>query len=520
MPNYDNQRSQYWYPLVIGLAAALGLLAGYNMNFENAKHSLFSFTEESSNTISVNGDGRIEEILRFVETKYVDSIETDKITLQLIDELLDQLDPHSSYISPEELADHNERMKGEYRGIGIETLTYQDTFYLTRLMETGPAKKAGLSVGDAILSVNGQAVSGVEMPISEVRAMLKDSLNDALEVEVLSLGNTLPKTVELASDIIEVPSADVCYMLDDEIAYLKLSRFSANTYEQFIEAIESIKKGKTKLSLVLDLRDNPGGYLPEAIKILSQLFDSKDKLLTYTEGLNRKRRDYRSTGNAFYNIDKIAVLIDGYSASGSEILSGAVQDWDRGIVIGETSYGKGLVQEIFNLRNGGALRLTVAKYYTPSGRLIQRSYSSESNEFSADSSVHLTKVLEREMDSGNGIVPDRIVKETNCYEYQYYFDQYLIETMKQQGTLDLVITDFTEAAYRSFVKTQFEESFENISPSCIAGFNKAAFLRYKQMILTDTAYAKYANLSDKHVKVALDFINDKRETLALLSEEE
>jgi len=270
----------------------------------------------------------------------------------------------------------------------------------------------------------------------------------------------------------------------------------------------------------LDLRDNPGGYLPEAIKILSQLFENKDKLLTYTEGLNRKRRDYRTTGNAFYRINKVAVLVDRYSASGSEILAGAVQDWDRGLVIGETSYGKGLVQEIFPLKNGGALRLTVAKYYTPSGRLIQRSYTSNTNDFSADSTVHYTKVLERKVESGNGIVPDVSIEKTDhCYAYQRFFDQYVLQKMKSVESTDLPRSAFSRVEYEFFVRTNFTDFADEMNEaSCKTSFDRHIDLCYKRMMMNNNEYARQANVSDKFVQKAMQFIDNDKPTVALLSE--
>lgn len=516
----DRNEIRVWEPLLIGLAAAIGLIVGYNVNFDNDNSSLLSIEKNEYKSTISHGDGRIEEILRFVESKYVDSIESEKITLNLIDEMLGQLDPHSSYITPEDLADYNEKMKGRYRGIGIETLLYQDTFYITKLVESGPAADAGVKVGDAILEINGNKVSGSKMESDQVRDMLKDSTGSNLLVTIKPIGVSTTKELEIEAKDIIVPSAEVCYMLNDKTAYLKLSRFSGNTYEQFIESIEKIKEGKKELNLVLDLRDNPGGYLPEAIKILSQLFDSKDKLLTYTEGLNRKRRDYRTTGNAFYRIDKVAVLLDKYSASGSEILAGAIQDWDRGIVIGENSYGKGLVQEIFPLKNGGALRLTVAKYYTPSGRLIQKSYTSNTNDFDADSAVHYTKVLERKVESGNGIVPDVTVESPEgCYGYQRFFDHYVLSKMKTYGSADLKRIAFSRPDYEAFVQANFREYIGDLQDSnCHNSFSTDIDLCYKRMIMTNNEFAREANVSDKSIQKAMQFIVDEKPTTALLSE--
>ncbi len=525
--NRDRKDIRVWEPMVIGIACAIGLIAGYNINFNNADSSLLQSDKLlNSKTDTHYGDGRIEEILSFVESKYVDSIESEAITLTLIDELLAQLDPHSSYITPEELAEYNEKMSGRYVGIGIETLSFRDTFYITKLVEGGPAMKAQIKVGDAILSIDGQAVAGQNLSFSEVKNMLKDPVSENLELKVKSIGSSREQTINVSSSEISVASADVCYLLNKNTAYIKLSRFSGNTYEQFIESIESIKEGLTELNLVLDLRDNPGGYLPQAIKILSQLFEEKDKLLTYTQGLNMKRRDYRSTGNAFYKIKKVAVLIDENSASGSEILSGAIQDWDRGIVIGERSYGKGLVQEIFPLNNGGALRLTVAKYFTPSGRLIQKSYASSNNEFSADSSIKSTKLLDRKMESGNGIQPDILISSTEmpgCNSMTYYYDDYILWKMKSLARLDVRREAFSGNEFFDFLEREYNEVYQELyDSSCqaLSSLSKDIYSRYIRMTQNDNSYAQHLNATDEYIARALEFVKDERPTLALLSEEE
>jgi len=493
------------------------------MNFDNNDESLLSLTQASNSELSLKGDGRIEEIIRFVETKYVDSLDTDKMTINLIDDMLSTLDPHSSYITPEELSQYNEKMKGVYRGIGIETLKLRDTFYISKLLDGGPAEEAGFKVGDAIMSIGDTIVAGNDRSFDEVREMLKDESKQELKLAVRSIGSDGLNELRVAIEEIQIASADICYLINDNAAYLKLSRFSSNTYEQFIESIEKIKEGKTELNLVLDLRANPGGYLPQAIKVLSQLFAKKDQLLSYTEGLNQKRKEYRSTGNAFYNIKKVAVLIDGNSASGSEILAGAIQDWDRGIIIGQPSYGKGLVQEIYPLKNGGALRLTVAKYYTPSGRLIQSSYASDNNQFEADNSMHKTKMLSREMPGGTGIVPDVILDEfdsESCYNYHYYSDHFVLERMLNSNSTLLKRTDLSSDSYDIFLSESFGESAVELKKGCNSNINEELYASYKRMLMSKNEYARFININDRAIATALDFISDSRPTVALLSEEE
>lgn len=522
MPEEEQKKLRLWEPMLVALAASIGLLAGYNMNFDNSNDSLLKVESNTFTKSSMHGDGRIEEIIRFIETKYVDSIETDKMTLNLIDDMLSKLDPHSSYITPEELSSHNEKMNGKYRGIGIEALNLRDTFYISHLAEGGPAQRAGLDIGDAFLRVDGTGVTGQEIGFDVISELLRDSSKSELTVDVLRLSG-LEESVKVGIDDIVVPSASLCYLLDEQTAYLKLARFSANTYEQFIESIDKIKEGRTSLNLILDLRDNPGGYLPQAIKILSQLFDEKDQLLTYTKGLNQKKKEFRSTGNAFYNIGKVAVLIDDNSASGSEILSGAIQDWDRGVVIGQTSYGKGLVQEIYPLNNGGALRLTVAKYYTPSGRLIQRSYKSENNGFQADSNVYMTKVLDREMPSGVGIVPDIQLPKNDtraCYDYHYYIDYYLLDLFKLKSNYRLSEEMISSSGYHAFILNNYSEEANSLVKSCRSDLGAAIWNRYNQMVLSQVELAKVQHKNDLYINEALEFMSDKRPTLALLSEKD
>ncbi|NNF23007.1 MAG: PDZ domain-containing protein, partial [Saprospiraceae bacterium] len=318
-----------WEPLLVGLAAAIGLIAGYNMNFDNAGHKLLDIPEIKED-YSGKADGRIEEILRFIESNYVDSLDQKIISIDAVRHILRQLDPHSDYIGEDELTDHNEKMEGAYRGIGIETLKLKDTFYVTKVIEHGPAYKAGLKLGDAIISVDNQLVSGNQKSFSSVRDLLKAEDKNKLELSVIPFGEKSKETRAVEISSINLSSAELSYMPDESTVYVKLERFSDNTYEQFIESLDYYMKDNDNLNLILDLRNNPGGYLPEAIKILSQLFKEKDKLLTYTEGMNRKKAEYRTTGKNFYTINKLAILINEYSASGSEILAGAVQDWDRG----------------------------------------------------------------------------------------------------------------------------------------------------------------------------------------------
>ncbi|MGA0284055.1 MAG: S41 family peptidase [Saprospiraceae bacterium] len=519
--NLKSGKIRVYEPLLVALAAAIGLIAGYNMDFNNNDYSLIRIDYKPQTLI--NRDGRIEEILRFVETNYVDSLDQDLIAIDAIRHILRQLDPHSSYITSDELVDHNEKMEGRYNGIGIETIELNDTFYIMRVIEDSPADLAGIRIGDAIITMNGDTVVGDRSSYTKVRNYFRDLDASALHMQLISLAESEVHELSIEPDEIEVASADISFALDEEIGYIKLSRFSANTYEQFMRSVESMAVENQTLNLVIDLRDNPGGYLPEAVKILSQLFKEKNKLLCYTEGLNRKRSEYHSTGKNFYDIGKIVVLINEYSASGSEILAGAIQDWDRGVIIGQPSFGKGLVQEIFPLRNGGALRLTVAKYYTPSGRLIQKSYDNINQNFEADTNAFKTMLLERNVAGGGGIVPDIFIEDPYndfCYNYSEYIDYYLLHKMKETGSSKLEPQLLNSKDLNDFVADYFEEDAGVLEMHCKIDLDEYIRARYQRLTEGPLAYQKYLADSDPYIARSIDFIENKKTTLALLTMED
>lgn len=522
MPGKNSNSSvRIWEPFLIACAAAIGMLAGYKMNFNNNDYSLIRLDKKETNI--VRRDGRIEEILRFIETNYVDSLDQDLIAVDAIKHILRQLDPHSSYITAEELEDHNEKMEGKYMGVGIETLELNDTFYIMRVLDESPAMQAGVKIGDAIIEMGGDNVTGERSSFNKIRSYFRSGSDTALEMKLLSLGDDSTHVVSLKPEEIEVPSANLAFTIDDNVAYIKLSRFSANTYEQFMQSVESMVRAGEKLDLVLDLRDNPGGYLPEAVNILSQLFDEKNKLLCYTEGLNRKRSEYHSTGKSFYDFGKLVVLINEYSASGSEILAGAIQDWDRGIIIGQDSYGKGLVQEIFPLKNGGALRLTVAKYFTPSGRLIQKSYNSLNQEFEADTNSFTTMLLERKVSGGGGIEPDIYIDDPfndYCYNYSEYIDFYLLYKMKRAGSSTLNEYDLSKSEMDYFINEYFGDDPLTYDQNCSVDIEEHIRARFKRLTEGAIEFQKLLANSDPYIIKSLDFIRNKKTTLALLTMED
>jgi carboxyl-terminal processing protease len=522
MPSQHNPTSKHiLLPLAIALASAIGLLAGYKMNLNNTDISLLKL-EQINESSQRSNDGRIEEILRFIETNYVDSLDENIIAVDAINHILNQLDPHSSYITPEELEEHNEKMEGVYTGVGIETIKLRDTFYITQVKEGSPAFEQGLQVGDAIICINADTISGTNTSFTTMSKLLKQKAQSDIQIAYKAVDNSVTKEIKVIPAKITLQSADLSYRIADATAYIKISRFNSNTYEQFIKSLERVATEGELLNLIIDLRDNPGGFLPETINILSQLFADKDKLLTYTEGLNRKKQEYRSTGRQFFNIGKIAVLINENSASGSEILAGAVQDWDRGFIVGQASFGKGLVQEIFPLSNGGALRLTVSKYYTPSGRLIQKSYDNIEKKFEADTSDYTTMMLNRRVIGGGGVTPDIVLKDDynmSCYTLYDYVDYYIIDKMIKSQSYDIEPIALSEEGLLSFISNEYEENVEKLSDICQADSDRHIQARLKRMQEGDVSYQQFLNIEDPYIIEALDLISNKKTTFALLSQE-
>ncbi len=353
----------------------LGMIAGQKMA---STHSKPGFLARIDKEQSLAGD-RIEELVKFIETRYVDDVDSDALVEKAINAVLTELDPHSNYLPPEEVADLDAKMKGSFEGIGIEFDQFDDTLIIIHVIPDGPAMKAGLKSGDLLIAANDTSLIGAMDKEQAVLRKLKGEKGSVVNLTVLRNPGRQKLEFKVERDIIPIHSVPAAFMVEDRIGYIKIDRFSSTTYKEFMDALEELVEQEGMEDLIIDVRQNPGGYLQEAVNILSQLFEERNKLIVYTEGEHSKRTEYKTTGNPFFKVNKVTVLIDEGSASASEIVAGAIQDHDRGIIIGAQSFGKGLVQEQYKLSNGGALRLTVARYYTPSGRLIQRPYMTGSD---------------------------------------------------------------------------------------------------------------------------------------------
>ena len=459
--------SKIWMPLLLASVLATGLFLGYRLNYAGP---LISSSADSSGSRG----GRVEEILRYVDAKYVDEADTDRLHEAAITAVMKDLDPHSSYIPARELQTLNESMQGNFEGIGIEFLVVDDTITVVSALPDGPSAIAGLLPGDQIVMVEDSVVTGVERFGVDPSTLLRGQDGTKVNVSVRRPGLFEKRVFNITRAPIPIFSVDAAYLLDDETAYVRINRFSRDTYDEFVKALESELEGKDAHNLVIDLRGNPGGYLQEATKILSQLFVEKGILLVYTEGRSSRRAEYKTNGRAFYNIQKIAVLVDGGSASASEIVAGAIQDHDRGIIVGRRTFGKGLVQEQYPLRDSSALRLTVARYFTPSGRSIQRPYEDGEEEYRDDlgrryESGELTGRAAIVQDSsslfytdnghavfgGGGITPDYFVPldtsltDENYLRLRQQIPSYLFEYVRANPRLsDYASVDKFAQAYR------------------------------------------------------------------------
>lgn len=355
---------QVWLPLLFAVVMIIGMMIGYKLR-ENTGTGFFQLSRRSP----------IQEVIDLIRLKYVDPVNTDTLADDAIQQILLKLDPHSIYIPPVELTEMNEDLQGNFQGIGVEFHIFKDTVNIVSVLENGPSDKAGLQVGDQFIKVGDSLVAGNGITGPRIKNMLRGPGKSKVVVTVLRNGQ--PKQVTIQRGMIPIPSVDAAYLLDKQTGFIRINKFSETTYEEFMQELEDLQS-KGMQQLILDLRGNGGGILSEAVDIADEFLD-EDKLIVFTKGAHVPVQQYQCKRPGLFEKGKLVVLIDESSASASEILAGALQDWDRATIIGRRSFGKGLVQEQYGLNDGSALRLTVARYYTPSGRSIQKPYSGNSH---------------------------------------------------------------------------------------------------------------------------------------------
>lgn len=357
----EKKKLQVWLPLLFSIVMIAGIFIGYKMRDGMPGKSFFYVEKRRP----------IQEIMDLVENKYVDNVNMNALTDTAVEAMLAKLDPHSVFIPAEDLQQYNEEIRGSFYGIGIEFNIFDDTLNVINVLKDGPGYIAGVKVGDKILKAGNTVIAGKKMDSDSIRQILRGDRGSKVDVTVLR--NTKQLNIIIERDVIPLTSVDAYYMIDSLVGYIRLNKFSTQTYREFMTSLDALKKQGMK-KLVLDLRGNGGGVLDEAVEIADEFLDG-DKLITYTEGKHAPKKEYRCRREGQFEKGELVVLTDEGTASASEILTGALQDWDRATVIGRRTFGKGLVQEQYDLSDNSALRLTIARYYTPSGRSIQRSYA-------------------------------------------------------------------------------------------------------------------------------------------------
>jgi len=405
--------------------------------------------------------------LSVIENYYVDTINKNQIVDDAIIFWLKKLDPHSGYMTPEEVKEMNEPLQGNFEGIGIQFNMLIDTLYVVQVISGGPSEKVGLVAGDRILMVNDTVIAGVGMKNSDILSRLRGKKGTSVKVQVKRGNQLIPFTI--VRDKIPLYSLDAAYMIDKETGYISFNRFAETTYSEFMKALRELQSQGMK-NLILDLQHNGGGHLTAAIEIANE-FLKRGNLIVYTEGVHQKRTDELATMKGSFEEGKLVVLINEGSASASEIVSGAIQDWDRGVIIGRRSFGKGLVQRLLPLPDGSAIKLTTAHYYTPTGRSIQKPFEKGNSEaydmdminrytrgemvtadsiHFADSLKYTTLVNKRTVYGGGGIMPDYFVP----MDTTYYTD--IHRALVSSGTLNRFVMSYIDKN-RAILKEEYPD---------------------------------------------------------------
>ena len=361
------EKTRIYLPLALSVTLALGMLLGAKMRDKGPVIEFLRAEKE----LSADASHTLEEIVRYIEARYVDSMDRDTLYQSAISAILSRLDPHSAWLSAEEVRKVQEGRDGQFSGIGLEYMIVEDSVWVLRALPGSPASEAGIEPGDRLIQIGDTMLEGTGTDQARIARLMRGEIGSQVNLRIAREGRPM-MDISLRRSKVSFPSVMPGVMLDDSCGYIAIQRFGSTTYREFMEQFEVLQRDKGMRHLLIDLRGNPGGYLEESTNILSQLFLEKDRLLVYTLDKRRERKEYRTTGKIFFPLDRIVVLVDETSASASEVVAGAIQDWDRGLVVGRPTFGKGLVQEQYPLKDGSAILLTTARYYTPSGRSIQR----------------------------------------------------------------------------------------------------------------------------------------------------
>jgi carboxyl-terminal processing protease len=425
----NNRFIAIWLPLLLAIVLVAGIVIGTRLNSATSDQPLFIYPKS----------GKLQNVLNYIVREYVDTIQREELVEAAIPAMLEKLDPHSIYIPARDLQAVNEPLEGNFEGIGVQFNMPNDTIVIIATIQGGPSEKVGIQAGDRIITIEDSLVAGNQVPQDNIVKLLKGPRNTTVKVGIERKGVDGLIDFEIKRDKIPLYSVDVSYMINETTGYIKISKFARTTFHEFVQGLEKLKKQGLE-KLIVDLRGNNGGYLDAATTISDQFLD-KGQLIVYTEGRARPRTDLVANAEGSYLEGELVILIDEWSASASEILAGAIQDNDRGTIIGRRSFGKGLVQEPIMLSDGSALRLTIARYYTPTGRSIQKSYENgttdyyndisqryASGEFLESDSINFSDSLKYYTPSGKivygggGIMPDIFIPMDTSHVTRYFMN--------------------------------------------------------------------------------------------------
>ncbi|MFD2551701.1 S41 family peptidase [Bizionia sediminis] len=515
---------------------AAGIFIGGKLNFSDKSDRIFTSNSKKE---------KLNRLIDYIDYEYVDDVNTDSIVDVTVNGILENLDPHSVYIPKGDMQRVSENMKGDFVGIGVSFYTYNDTITVIRAIEGSPSEKAGIQGGDRILTANGDSLYGKDLSNADIVGKLKGPLNSEVKLEVYRKGNPELLVFHVKRDHIPIPSVDAAYMLTETLGYVKINRFAESTFKEFKTELNTLKAVGVQ-DLVLDLRGNPGGFLAMAEKIADEFLED-NKLILFTKNKRGTIEKTYATKKGDFEQSAIYVLIDENSASASEIVAGALQDNDRGTIIGRRSYGKGLVQREMNLGDGSAVRLTISRYYTPTGRSIQRPYTNGNNDYYDDyfnrlsngefvdpdkieiaDSLKFTTPKGKIVYGGGGIIPDVFVpldtsmeNETlNFLQRRGFVSNFVFEELEKNRQAydaytrrdfidNFVITDEFVIAFQDYLSAKTNANITFIAYTDeVKQYIKATLA---SQLYSKGAYEEVLNKSDMMIKKVLELDAQKKE---------
>lgn len=510
--------------MIIAISIALGIFLGTSLNYQKKTITFFGGTPQ---------ERKIKRLIDYIQYEYVDEVDTDSLLDGTIKNMLVKLDPHSVYIPASELAQVSESMNGKFVGIGIQFRMYKDSLAVVKVLENGPSKKAGIKTGDRILIANNDTLYGKQINSDYILKTLKGKPNTTVDLMVYRKSEGKYLSFNIIRGEVPIQSVDAYYMINEDLGYVKINKFAATTYDEFKVALDALKEQGMK-KLVLDLRHNPGGYLQVATQIIDEFLE-EGKLIVFTKNKSEKIDKTFATSKGDFEDGHVFVLINGASASASEIVAGALQDNDKGTIVGRRSFGKGLVQQEMQLGDGSAVRLTVSRYYTPTGRSIQKPYDHKGNGayfndfekryhngelMSADSikvidSLKYTTPKGKTVYGGGGIIPDVFVsidtvRYFNNYHYQYtqqfvfgYFDKNVDEF--KDWSYDRFISDFDrdDGIFEEYINS-VPNDLQKLKPEEEQSLKRYIKAVFAQQVFDYNAYYNIINQQDKMLEKVIE----------------